>query len=169
MRASHIVVVLFATAAMSSASAGEAAEKRTLLSAFDNHSAETQRLAMTRVRTLGIACEVYASVYNRYPVGKFGAIEQLTGKFVPEFLPEALVKGPWGETIYYWSEGRDYVIIAPGKDGKLDVDYAALLAETAGGWDNFKAKACPGARNNIDGDLVWLDGAFCASFKEGDT
>lgn len=130
--------------------------------------AKTQELAVAHVRTVGVSLEVFAALHGDYPKTEFVPLDQVA-ELVPELLPAHMATGPWGETIYVWSNGLHSVVVSPGRDQRLDQNYEAMLYGVELGdhsWKlPFESAACVGINQDLDADLVWANGAFCAVYR----
>ena len=85
----------------------------------------------------------------------------LLGAVLPEFDEEVRKGIPatdvWGGSYYYYSDGRQTVLIAPGRDRKLDAAYSSILSREAGA----RGLQCGNNGADLDRDSIYIDGIAC--------
>jgi len=100
------------------------------------------------IRDIGTAVEAFEADRGKYPGPTDGLvpIEQIRAQLVPGYAASIPLQDAWGFDMLYRSDGKDYVILSPGKDGKLDMPYGREIEEAA--------------TQKFEDDLVFADGRF---------
>lgn len=115
-----------------------------LLNAIDRGK---QKRTMADIRTIATVMESYAVDNNRYPATtgwqQAGALKEIVE---PVYIRQLPVVDGWNHGILVLSDGENYTIVSPGKDGSSDGDWAGEIE--AGPFDTFNH------------DIVFRNGQF---------
>jgi general secretion pathway protein G len=124
-----------------------------LLNAIDRGK---QKRTMADIRSIGTAVEAYAVDNNAYPTHNNGTVANTVGQDTsaggvePIYIKQCPETDGWANDMYYQStDGGDYTVASPGKDGG-----APDMTAATGGTTEF-----------ID-DIVFSNGAF-TQYPEG--
>ncbi len=89
----------------------------------DGLSSEERQVTLDMMQT-AMVLEVAAEQLGQYPDsdGRLVRLDSMLELGAEPFRKRFQTKDPWGAHYLYWSEARDYVVISPGFNGRLDVD-----------------------------------------------
>lgn len=114
-----------------------------------------QKRTMADIRSVATAVETFSIDENRYPTslgGTWVPIDQIASKLEPTYIRKLPREDGWGNKLMFQGNGREYRIVSPGKDGKLDRNWTGHIQ--GGGTSTFSADIVFG-----DGQfLVWPEG-----------
>ncbi len=107
-----------------------------------------QKRTMADLRSAATACEAFAVDNNRYPGPTDGwtSIDAIAADLEPVYIRTLPRQDAWGHRFLYWSDGKRYRLVSPGKDGILEREWV-LDAEG-------------GTTAAFDADIVFGDGVF---------
>ena len=118
-------------------------------------------LLHNRVRYFAVLVENFAEENGVYPtLPRASGLEPY--RLLDSVLPESDVhRFPTsdldGRDLLYWSDGKGYVVIAVGSDGKADMDYPEILSVPGS-----HAKAlCRGESGDPASDVIFWNGQLC--------
>jgi len=119
-----------------------------LLNAIDRGK---QKRSMADIRTAATCIEEYSIDNNVYPGPTDGwvPLEQFSDLLSPTYIRELPSVDGWGHTLLVWSDGENYRIVSPGKDGELERDWSG--DSTIGG-----------PTSHFTSDIVFENGSFRA-------
>jgi type II secretory pathway pseudopilin PulG len=133
------LVLVFAA----SLAAGSRAEEKPAPNDLDR-----QKATMAALRDVATSVETYAVDNKVYPGPTEGDVdvETLRAKLQPSYTKDLTAKDAWSHPLRYWSDGKHYVIVSNGRDGKADQPYDKVTAQTK--------------ISRFDGDIIFRDGMF---------
>jgi len=106
-----------------------------------------QKRTLADIRAIGGAMELYARDSGRYP--EVEDLESLRARLEPDFIKKMPMRDGWGHPLEVRSDGAEYVIVSPGKNGELD--------------------GCSGgATSTADADICFANGSF-QQYPDGTT
>lgn len=109
-----------------------------------------QKRSMADIRSVGTAVEMYAIDTNGYPTsgGAWVPVEKLEPSLSPVYIHELPQVDGWGHRLMYWSDGDQYRIASPGRDGEMSRDWSGTIE--------------PSSTSEFEADIVFADGSFVA-------
>jgi general secretion pathway protein G len=109
-----------------------------------------QSRTMADLRSIGTACESYSMDTGSYPgpTEEWVGLEEIASSLEPVYIRELPRTDGWGHALLYWSDGRSYRIVSPGKDGETMRDWRGEIE--------------PGATTHFAADIVFGDARFLA-------
>ena len=124
-----------------------------LLNAIDRGK---QKRTMADIKMIGVAIESFSIDQDKYPGsprGEWVDMEAMTSRLVPTYAKTLPRTDGWGHALRYWSDGKSYRIVSPGKDGEVLRDWREIPDEVED--------------TSFDLDIVFADGAFAYPVEEG--
>ncbi len=87
-----------------------------LLNAIDRGK---QKRTMADLRSIGTAIEEFSIDNNVYPGPTAGwvSVDKIESSVAPIYIRKLPALDGWGHSIMVWSDGNNYLIVSPGKDG----------------------------------------------------
>lgn len=108
---------------------------------------------MNDLRTIATCLEARATDTNEYPVVTF---EELPPLLEPTYVRKLPRVDPWGTPYAYVSDGRSYLVVSAGADGRFE-------------WDSRTIRPMPPEVVFVDGldaDIIFQDGNFRQAPKQ---
>ena len=120
--------------------------------------------AMADLRTIATALESFSVDNDVYPGPTDGlqVIDAFAEDLEPIYISGLPHLDPWGHPYFVWSDDKNYLLVSAGADGVLDDEYESVTeaAERLG---------TARSTDDVDADLVFLNGAFLRWFVEPDS
>jgi general secretion pathway protein G len=87
-----------------------------------------QAQTVSSIRSLGTAIEAFAVDANAYPgpTGGLVVVDWVAPDLSPTFIRKLPSTDGWGEPIYFWSDGVEYLLMSFGADGQPDRPYFSM-------------------------------------------
>jgi general secretion pathway protein G len=87
-----------------------------------------QKRTMADMRSLATAMEAFAIDNNEYPTteGAWQDVSVLEDLLSPVYFNEMPTSDGWGHPFQVWSNGVDYWIVSPGRDGEVWTDWSTV-------------------------------------------
>jgi len=109
---------------------------------------DSQKRTMADIRSVAVAVESY-KIDNGVCPGP--TEDHVDASFLREFVQPMYIRtlpvaDAWGNGLLYWSDGEHYRIVSNGRDGEAEEPYDAVVDGTV--------------INSLDGDIIFVDGAF---------
>ncbi len=84
-----------------------------------------QKRTMADLRSMGTAIEEYSIDNNVYPGPTAGwvSVSQIESSLAPTYIRMLPDLDGWGHAIMVWSDGNNYMIVSPGKDGEISREW----------------------------------------------
>jgi general secretion pathway protein G len=109
-----------------------------------------QKRTVADLRTAATCLAMYAADFSEYPTtgGEWVELSSMIPMFEEHCGTEFTwpTRDGWGHPLQYRSDGGSYVLLSPGRDGEVDIDWTTV-AETQ-------------THSDFDGDIVHSDGRF---------
>ncbi len=84
-----------------------------------------QKRTMADLRSIGTAIEMFSIDNNVYPGPTEGwvSVDEIESSVAPTYIRKLPSLDGWGHTIMVWSDGDNYMIVSPGKDGETSREW----------------------------------------------
>jgi type II secretory pathway pseudopilin PulG len=108
-----------------------------------------QKRSVADIRNIGTAVESFAVDEGRYPrQGRLASVAEIASRLEPTYIRELPRRDAWGGPYWYWSDGREYLVVSGGRDLMPEADLQGLRALE------------PGPTGGGDEDIVYSKGTF---------
>ena len=62
---------------------------------------------------------------------RYAELGRIAEQLSPNYMRKLPTEDGWGHTVLFWSDGTNYVLVSPGKDGEFERDWSG--ADSGGG------------------------------------